>query len=369
MIKMRPLFVVALVAVTACSPRGELANVSPPSPLVRHVFVGSTRGIDPETGENFSFERSESLQLARFDISVPPGHQPGELAYPVKGRKPDPSKDFAVAKAQSFDQPAAFRADLRRSLVNSRGEAVVFVHGFNNTFAEGLYRVAQMGEDFDLPETLVYYAWPSRGHVLGYAYDRDSALFARDGLRELLRNLREAGAKHILLVGHSMGSSVTMETLRDVANAGETETFSRLSGVLLISPDIDVDLFRREARSIGTLPQPFVIFTSKKDKALRLSSRIAGETDRLGTLQDLSRVADLKVTMIDTGAYSTADGHFNVASNPALIKLLGQTGELAKILEGDQTGKGNLASGVVMTVQQATKIVLSPITALGGGTN
>ncbi|TKD26165.1 alpha/beta fold hydrolase [Rhodobacter capsulatus] len=365
--QMRVLVIAALVALVSCAPRGELAYTPEPSAHVRPVFVGSTRGLDPETGAEFGITRSETLQRARFVVSVPPDRRTGQLHYPLEGRRTDPQKDFLLAGSKNYPDPAAFQAELRQSLKASGGEAVVFVHGFNNTFAEGLYRLAQMGVDFDLPRTLVYYAWPSRGHVLGYAYDRDSAIFARDGLRQTLRELERAGAKRILLVGHSMGSSVTMETLRDIALSGETETFSHLAGVLLISPDIDVDMFREQARTIGTLPQPFVIFTSRKDKALRLSSKIAGERDRLGTLQDISRVADLKVTMIDTGAFSTADGHFNVANNPALIRMLGRTGQLAKMLEGEQTGKGNLATGVVLTVQEATRIVLSPITALGGG--
>ena len=364
---LRVSFLAAVLFLSACAPRGELAYAPVVPGKVHPVFVGTTRGPDPVTGAPLGRDRSEQLELARFDVAVPPNRAVGQLEYPLTGRKIDPQKHFVVASSQTYPEKAAFQADLRKSLAASGGEAVVFVHGFNNTFAEGLYRLAQMGEDFDLPETLVHYAWPSRGHVLGYAYDRDSALFARDGLRELMDQVHRAGAKRILLVGHSMGGALSMEMLRDAARAGETGMLSRLSGVVLISPDIDVDLFREQARSIGKLPQPFVIFTSQKDKALLLSSRIAGENDRLGSLQDINRVADLKVTMIDTGAYNTADGHFNVANNPALIRMLGRTGQLATILEGEQVGKGNLATGVVMTVQDATKIILAPITALGGG--
>jgi esterase/lipase superfamily enzyme len=362
----RSLLVAAVIVLASCAPRGELAYAPSTSGNVRQVFVGSTRGVDAKTGADYGYSRRESLELSRFDVSIPAQHTIGELNHPKKGRHYDPNKDFVVAASKTYPAPPAFRSDLRRSLADSKGEAIVFVHGFNNTFAEGLYRVAQMGEDFGLPGTLVYYAWPSRGHVLGYAYDRDSALFARDGLRDLLDQLRQSGARRILLVGHSMGSAVTMETLRDMKTSGETETFSRLSGVMLISPDIDVDVFREEARSIGTLPQPFVIFTSQKDKALLVSSRIAGEADRMGNLRDVSKVSDLKVTLIDTGAFNVADGHFNLANNPALIRLLTRTSELAKILQGEQAGRRNLASGVVMTVQNATQIILSPISALGG---
>lgn len=363
---MRRIIFIALVALTACAPRGELVQASAPPVAERTIFVGSTRGTDPKTGAEFGFARRESLELARFEVAVPPERQTGDLTYPLDGRRPDPQHDFLVADQETYPQGAPFRADLSRQLAQSGGEAIVFVHGFNTNFAEGLYRLAQMGSDFDLPGTLVYYAWPSRGNVLAYAYDRDSALFARDGLQKLLDELRRAGAKRILLVGHSMGAALSMETLRQIAISGDTETISRLSGVILISPDIDVDVFRGQAQRIGNLPQPFLIFTSEKDKALRLSSRLSGEEDRLGTLRDIGRVADLKVTVIDVGAFDVRDGHFNVANSPALIRMLGRAGQVARVLEGDQQGRTGLAQGVILTVQNATQIILSPVEALGG---
>lgn len=364
---MRLMLVLSLVALVSCAPRGELAFDASTLPQARPIFVGSSRATDPKTGASYGYDRRESLALARFDVATPPQRAPGELRYPAAGRKPDPQQDFVVARERDYAQPASFRADLKAQLAQSGGEAIVFVHGFNVNFAEGLYRLAQMGADYELPGTLAYYAWPSRANVLAYAYDRDSALFARDGLQDYLRELRLAGARRILLVGHSMGAALSMETLRQMAISGDTETLSRLAGVVLISPDIDVDVFRAQARRIGALPQPFVIFTSQKDKALQLASRIAGREARLGNLQSVEPVADLKVTMIDVGAFSVSEGHFNVASSPALIKLLGRAGQIAAVLEGDATGRTGLASGVVLTVQNATQIVLSPLGATSGG--
>ncbi|SOC06645.1 alpha/beta hydrolase [Rhodobacter maris] len=365
---MRRLALCVVIVLTGCAPRGALGPITenPPGRTLA-IFVGSTRGTDPQTGADFSYTRSETLELARFDVSVPPVRETGALSHPRIGRRVDPAHDFMLAGDTVFDTPAAFRADLQSHLVRHGGDAIVFVHGFNTNFAEGLYRLAQMGEDFALPGTLVTYAWPSRGHVMGYAYDRDSALFARDGLQNLLRELRRAGARHILLVAHSMGSALTMETLRQIALSGDRATLEMLNGVVLISPDIDVDLFREQARSVGRLPQPFLIFTSEKDRALKLSSRLSGEAARLGNLQDVARVADLKVKLVDTAAYDTRDGHFNVANNPALIKLLRDSSAMAQILEGDQAGRTSLASGVMMTVENATEVILSPLAALGGG--
>lgn len=364
---MRPLFVLLFMALVSCAPRGELAFDAATLPAARSIFVGSTRGLDPKTGADFGYARREAVEFARFDVATPPNRKPGELHYPGTGRKLDPAHQFLVARAQTYGEAAGFRADLRAQLARSGGEAIVFVHGFNVNFSEGLYRLAQMGADYDLPGTLVYYSWPSRANVLAYAYDRDSALFARDGLQDLLTQLSRAGARRILLVSHSMGAALSMETLRQMAISGETETLSKLGGVVLISPDIDVDVFRAQSQRIGKLPQPFVIFTSQKDRALRLASHLAGEPARLGNLQSVAPVADLKITMIDVGAFSVSDGHFNVANSPALIKLLGRAGQIAKVLEGDSKGRTDLASGVILTVQNATQIVLNPLSAAGGG--
>ena len=122
--------------------------------------------------------------------------------------KPDPERDFVIAQQRQFETQAQFRTRLRQQLGrdgNASNEVVVFVHGFNNSFADTAFRVAQLANDLDLPGSVVTYSWPSRGHPLGYEYDADSALFARDGLQQLLENIQAGGAKRIVLVAHSMG--------------------------------------------------------------------------------------------------------------------------------------------------------------------
>ncbi|WP_415182373.1 alpha/beta hydrolase [Phaeovulum sp.] len=357
-------FVWVFVAVlAACSPRGEIvfapatAHVAPG----RAIFVGTTRGPDPETGAPLSRGRLEHIAFAQFDVAVPPDRQPGDIRFTPKGMAPDPERDFLATGEKFYADAPAFRADLTQTLRANGNEAVVFVHGYNNTLAEGLYRFAQMGHDLHLPGVLVHYSWPSMGHPLGYAYDRDSALFARDGFVALLDEVAAAGAKRIIIVAHSMGASLTMETLRQMALTGNTRVPARLGGVVLISPDLDVDLFRAQARTIGHLPQPFVIFTSQRDRALRLAARLSGETERLGNLDNVDRLADLQVTMVEVGAYSVGDGHFTVGRSPALIALMGQTGALAAALDSDQSTRAGLLPGVVLTVHQATQIVLAPV--------
>lgn len=354
--------VVLILVLPACAPRGALVQAPAGGAETRTVFIGTTRA-ESET-ELFGSARQEGITRAQFEISVPPDHATGAISYPTSANDADPRTDFMVSGYKVYPEKALFQHDLQKSLARSKHEAIVYVHGYNMNFAEGLYRMAQLGTDFDLPGTLVHFSWPSKAHVLGYAYDRDSALFARDGFETLLQDLRIAGARRIVVVGHSMGAALAMETLRQLRIAGDSQTISRISGVVLISPDLDVDLFRAQAKRLTPLPQPFIIFTSKRDMALRLSARISGESDRLGSLSDVARVADLSVTVFDTAAYSTGDGHFDVADSPELIELLKASEQVAAVLEAEQNAHPNLAAGIVISVQNATQVVLSP---LGGG--
>ncbi len=361
--------VVWLILLGACSPRGELAYGPLPESRTLPIFIGSTRGASEPGDEGLGSRRFAGLKLARYDVAIPPDHRRGTLSVPTPHKAADPQSDFLVAQSQRYSTDAAFRAALRAQLAKTSGEAIVFTHGYNTNFAEGLFRFAQLGADFDLPGTLVHYSWPSQARVMGYAYDHDSALYARDGLADLLNEIRRAGAKLIILVGHSMGGFLTMEAMRQLATSGDRETLNRIGGVILISPDIDVDVFREEARQIGRLPQPFFVFASQKDKALRISAQIAGEETRLGNLTDLSRVSDLQVTLVNTAAFDTQGGHFNVGNSPALIEILRKSQGLARSLERDQSRHRDPFASAALTVRTATQIVLEPIEAIGDAIN
>ena len=357
----RILLTLSLTILIACAPRGTV-TLSPQAGMIGQVepiFVATTRAQDQDG--SFSSKRSEQVHFARYDISVPPDRKLGEINWPPRHGRANPKKHFLTTDQVVYPTGAAFRSDLHDKMAANGGEAVIFVHGYNNNFSEGLYRVAQFAHDLQLPGAVVHYAWPSAAEPLGYAYDRDSALFARDGLESLMQEVAAAGAKRILLVAHSMGAGLTIEALRQSAIRGDRRALDRIGGVILISPDIDVDVFKRSAHAMGGLPQPFVIFGSDRDKFLRISAMLTGQQERLGSLSDVSKVADLKVTFLDVGAFSEGAGHFTVGDSAALILLLDRIGEVEGAFEADRQARVGLLPGVVLTVQNATQIVLHPV--------
>ena len=64
--------------------------------------------------------------------------------WPPKTRKPDAKRDFLTLDQRNFASPDDFRGALQAAMkLRRQTDAVVYVHGFNNTMAEGVYRVAQ----------------------------------------------------------------------------------------------------------------------------------------------------------------------------------------------------------------------------------
>ncbi len=358
--------VLAVVAVlAACTSRGEFtaapANLG--TARTETIFVGTTRAADDA---GFGFGRADSMSFFRYDISIPSDRDPGELSWPPRTRSPDPERDFLTAKELAFPSPDSFRVALAKELrLQKVTSAVVYVHGFNTNMAEGVYRFAQMHHDLDVPAVAVHYSWPSRGSALGYLHDRDSAAFGRSGLEDLLDQVAAAGATEIAVVAHSMGAALTMETLRQIALSRNMRVMDRIGGVVLISPDIDVDVFRSQARDMGKLPLPFVIFGSSGDRILGVSATIAGAPERLGNLSDISRIAEFGVTYLDTAAFSTGSGHMNLATSPALISLFGGIASMEEAFAKDEKSRVGLLPGIVLTVRGATEVVLAPVAAIG----
>lgn len=358
---MRFLIFSVVLALSACAPRGKITYLPGAGQVgdVQNIFVTSTRDTD-DVGAPTS-NRGGALLFGQVGVSVPEDREPGEISWP--GRKtPDPAQHFLVDNYERFASQRAFQTAMTRALRGRRGEertAAVFVHGFNNRFSEGLYRFAQLNADLKLPFLPVHYSWPSAGHPLGYGYDRDSMLFARDGLEATLRSVSESGVDEILLVGHSMGALLSMEALRQMAISDGQKGLSKIGGVVLISPDIDLDLFRQQAKRIGKLPQPFYIFTSSRDRALQLSARLTGQSARLGNNTDVKELAELDVTMVDLSAFSDGQIDHNVAfASPAFLRLINSIPNLSAAISDSPTVKPGLFPGTVLVVQNATRLVI-----------
>lgn len=320
-----------LLVLPGCAPRGHMTlrpEAGAEAQAMQPVYVASNRrraAVTPTPfdllfGQAFGESRNPRLRYARVDVAIPPDHAAGRIEWPGPA-EPDPGQHFLATGQRLYETPERFIAALDAD--GGAEEVVVFVHGFNTNNAEAVYRLAQIAHDFEAKTPVVAYSWPSAGSPRGYVYDRDSVIFSRDGLEQLLRMLT-ARDRRVVLVAHSMGSQLVMEVLRQISISGQRRPLERISGVALISPDIDEDVFVQQARRIRPFPQPFALMISHDDRALNLSALLTGRPSRLGSIEDPRRLAGLPVQVIDLSGLPGGDpsGHSTAFTAPAAIRLL-----------------------------------------------
>ena len=316
----RAITLVLVTVAAGCAPRDAAMRAAPdPSGRIQPIYVATTRNTD-QFGSTFGEARNDKPSYFRADISVPPSHEVGQIEWPDE--TPDARTDFVVTETNVYPDVRAMTRSLQRASTGQ--ETLVFVHGFNNTLSDAMYRLAQIRADFEDGNAALLFSWPSAADPRGYVYDRDSVLFARDDLEQVLNALVATPGEQIVLLAHSMGAHLVMEVLRQAALRGNRRLLNRINAVVLMSPDIDPDLFRRQAAAIGDLPQPFLIFTSREDRALGFAALLSGRKPRLGVIQSASDVADLDVQVVDFSELSDGKGlnHTVPVTSPAAISLL-----------------------------------------------
>ena len=359
----------ALFLLVGCASRGAI-TIDPGAAETGstvEILVATTRGASPT--ETFATRvRSNTVRYGEVEVSVPPDRTPGTVTFPRGGRV-NPATDFLTVSARQLADDQAFLNALNARLALRKPgerEVTLFVHGFNTNFAEGLYRHAQMAHDFASPAVSVSYSWPSAANVFAYGYDLESALFARDGMERVLGLLARSNADGIVVVGHSMGTVVVLETLRQLSIRGSDSVLDRIRAVLLIAPDLDPQLFGQEVLAMGPREVPIYVTVSGRDRALRASSLLRGQSERLGSITDTSKVATLPgVVVVDiSDIQGSGDplNHFAVATSPAMIAFISGLDRVGTTMLRDTERSSSVFEATVEAAAGVAVVTLRPIT-------
>ncbi len=182
-------------------------------------------------------------------------------------------------------------------------EVLLYVHGYKETFQSAATGALELSEGIGFSGKRIVFAWPSKAALLDYGYDRESAMISRDALEEtLLSLLGEGGASRVHIVAHSMGTLLTIETLRQMwARHGDIYA-GKLGAVVLAAPDIDFDLFEAALRRLRTIVDRITVIASTADRALEVSRRLAGGVTRVGAATR-EQLEGLGVRVVDASDY------------------------------------------------------------------
>ena len=176
----------------------------------------------------------------------------------------------------------------------------------------------------------------------------------------------------ISILAHSMGNYIAIESLRQMS-IRDRGLSPKIRDVMLASPDIDIDVFRRQIAEIDAGPRPaqFTLFVSRDDRALGLSSFLARDSTRLGALDPTeepyrSILEKGRVQVVDLTSIASSDftNHGKFASGEvvgAIGERLAEGQTLNEARAGLVESLGTFTSGAInVAADVATGAVAAP---------
>ncbi|MCA1456040.1 alpha/beta fold hydrolase [Bradyrhizobium sp. BRP22] len=236
----------------------------------------------------FGPERASSMTVARAKL-VPPDESRFSLAAAGLG-------DWRLDQVEPVSGGVI---DLLAQGSGSGSDVLIYVHGFKQTFETAALDAAHLSDGIRFRGQTIVFSWPSKAGLFDYAYDRDSAMWSRDDFERVLQSVvTPPGIGRVHIVAHSMGTMLTLESLRQLHDRYGDTVDGRIGAVVFAAPDIDMDVFSSAITRIGPLARKITVITATNDRALALSGQLAGGMTRVGAAEK-AVIEKLGVRVID----------------------------------------------------------------------
>lgn len=189
---------------------------------------------------------------------------------------------------------------------------MVFIHGYQNSFAEACATAAQVAYDTGFDGVTMIFSWPSQDEVLGYWTDEDRVRWSSPHLKRFLAELSSAVGLHIHILAHSMGNRALLSAI--TAPVGLPRPQWHLGEILFAAPDVESGDFRNQL-SLGIDAHRATLYASSGDMALAASKlfhlwhKRAGDSEpEIDTLPNLDSIDASRVdtSLLGHSYYSTS---------------------------------------------------------------
>ena len=297
-----------------------------------------------EIGDNISWEtlieasrqRARSAKLPLYMRTITEQGRFPATPLPIVLNNGQIQVDPAAQAAQD-EVAAQLRQTLRERLAStSRKDVYVYIHGFNNSFTDAAFVMAELWHFLGREGVPIIYTWPAGagGGLRGYTHDRESGEYTLFHLKQFLRILATTPeVERIHLIAHSRGTDVATSALRELfieaRGAGkDLRSVSKLSNVVLAAADLDMEVVyqRLGAERVGLGIDRITIYVSETDRAIGFSGCLFVSARRIGQMRPEDLTAeqrrDLEVgartQIIDARVSTGFVGHSYFYNNPAV---------------------------------------------------
>jgi esterase/lipase superfamily enzyme len=309
---------------------------------VAEVQIGENVSWDELAKLSRTAKRDEKLvlslasarELARFDLT------PTQKEI----RDSDVIKWDPTAPPPQGEAEKLFIQELTDRLAKTpRKDVFVYVHGYNNTFEDGVLTAGEVWHFVGRQGVPLVYSWPAgKGGLRAYNYTIDSALFTVYHLKQTLRLIASCPAvEKVHVIAHSRGTDVASSAIRElhieIRGMADTQKTLKLGTLVLAAADMDVDAFiqRMATERVGRACERVVLYICNKDKALGFSNWLFRGMMRLGditsrtlgpqevdNLRNSRRIQIVDARVSDAGSFGHNYFHSSPAVSSDLIMLL-----------------------------------------------
>ena len=238
-------------------------------------------------GIGFGGERNQTSSKGRATVTIPLADRPISITPNDWPRRRNPKKDLRVlTPLTKFTTDEDFFADMWKE---KREEALIFIHGFNNTFEESVKRAAQVGYDLGINGPTALFSWPSRGRLDDYMVDEATIEASERHIEEFISAVvattQQPGFSQtpypVHVIAHSMGNRGFLRALQRIsANVERRKTF-KLGQIILAAADVDADLFKDLSFVYPEFAARTTAYISPNDHAV-CASAVLHEAPRMG---------------------------------------------------------------------------------------
>jgi len=246
------------------------------------VYFATDREEQPEerVEERYAGARGAEIRFGMARVSIPLTHQVGVTETPTWWRfefHPDLRRHVVLLDIASMDRDR-YVAALKNAITSADSrDALVYVHGFNVTFANAVRHTAQIAYDLKFPGRTLLYSWPAKakGGLLGYTADEATIEWSTPHFNEFLQMvLTQIGAATVHIIAHSMGNRALARALEHFDTSTLPPGSATLRHIIFAAPDIDRDVFLQIASAFHNRPQRFTLYASDRDIALKCSKYV-----------------------------------------------------------------------------------------------
>ncbi len=311
------------------------------TPGVELLFITNrATETNAENNQPYGEGRSPSLTFGTTVVEMVPGLGWWDLKYQSRlpertrdvllelgrvaeeGRFPPEPYDFEVTASGAVRSAAVLKEhrkvktrfhDLMSEQLRQspRKEVILYVHGFNETFASAAFTMGELCHFFGREHVCALFTWPasaSGDFLTSYITTTESATYAVSHLAKTIRMIAQTpGVDGMHLMAHSRGSALLLNALRElgieaIAAGVEPVKAFKIDKVvfLFLAPDIDLDVAVNQMQLFVSNPDMITrwsgqrlprfmsgrltIYASPQDRALFVSRFLFRSRRRVGQL-------------------------------------------------------------------------------------